>query len=70
MPLLVMTVIASDMARPIVHANRLGFAETHSGGRPIVIARATTPTGLYRRPTVTRTRNSTEKNAVTTCSGT
>ena len=38
--------------RPSVHANRLGFAETHSGGWRSVIARATTPIGLYRRPTV------------------
>jgi hypothetical protein len=68
-PLVVMIIIEPDRARPIVQANRLGLAETQSGGRPRVIARATTPAGLYRSPVVTRMRNSTKKNVATTCSG-
>ena len=46
MPLLVITVIANAMPRPSDQAKRLGLAETHSGGRPNVIARATSPNGL------------------------
>ena len=44
--MLVMIAIAEAMPSPSVHANRLGFAETHSGGRFKVSARARAPTGL------------------------
>ncbi len=66
MPLFVMTVIASAITRPSVHANRLGLADTHSGARPSVIARARTPTGLYRSPSVTRIRNSAKNRLAAT----
>jgi hypothetical protein len=69
MPLFVMIVIANVIPSPRVHAKRFGFAETQSGGRPSVIARATTPTGLERRPMVRRARNSRKKTVATTWSG-
>jgi hypothetical protein len=66
MPLFVITVIAS----PSVQANRFGLAETHCGGRRRVIARATTPVGLYRNPAATRTRNSRKNREATNWSST
>ena len=46
----VMIVIASAITRPSVQANRLGLADTHSGERPNVITRATTPIGAVAQP--------------------
>ena len=65
-----MITIAKDMPRPSVQANRLGLAETHSGGWRSVIARAMMPIGLYRRPAVSRMRNSTKNRVEATWSGT
>ena len=58
-----MIIIENDRPRPSVQANRLGLADTQSGGWLRVITRASTPIGLYRSPIVTRMRNST-KNSV------
>ena len=66
---LVMTVIAAAIAKPSVQANRLGLADTQSGGWLRVIARETTRIGLYWKPIVTRIRNSTKKKLVTIFSG-
>ena len=68
-PLLVMTIIENAIPRPSVQAKRLGFAETQSGAWRSVMARAITPIGLYRRPKVSRARNSTKKSVETACSG-
>jgi hypothetical protein len=50
MPPSAMTVIANAIARPSAHANRLGFADTHSGGYPAVIPRAITRGSRPRAP--------------------
>ena len=65
MPLFVMIIIASDMTRPSVQANRFGLADTHNGVCRRVIQCAIIPIGLYLIPAVTRIRNS-KKNSVVT----
>ena len=69
MPLLVMTAMAPDMARPRVQANLLGAADTHSGRWRRVSRPASAPTGLYLNPAVTRMRKSSANRAETACSG-
>ena len=66
----VMTVIAPAMPRPIDHANRFGFADTHCGDRGGATGGASTiPVGLYWNPANTRIRNSTKKKVDTTLIG-
>ena len=62
---LVITIIANDRTMPIVHANRLGLADTHCAGWPLVSRRDTMPTGLRWMPAVMRMRNSMKKKVVT-----
>src|SRR5688500_2342033 len=62
---LVSTIIANDRTMLIVHAIRLGLADTHCGGWPLVSRRDAMPTGLRWMPAVMRTRNSPKKKAVT-----